>query len=404
MQVKIKPGKLSGEIIAPSSKSFCHRLLIGASMAKGTSTISNVLFSKDIEATINCLEALGAKFEIEGNTVKTDGTDFLKNVKDEMYANESGSTLRFLIPFAMLCDKKISLYGSKRLMERPLDVYEDIAKDNGYLFEKYEDHVTVKGKLKPGKYKVRGDISSQFITGLMYALSTYKQESVIEIIEPIESRSYIDLTVEAMKYYGVNVSFTGNVIVIKDSDYKTYDGMVEADESNAAFLDGFNLLGSDVTVKGLNRNTLQGDSVYHKDYPLIKNGKAVLDLANCPDLGPVYMALAALNHGAVLKNTRRLKAKECDRGLAMKQELEKIGAKVNLSDNEIEVIPAEVKTGDYIFDSHNDHRIVMAMSVVSTVTGGTIRNAEAVSKSYPHFFDDIRKLQAKVEIEDDCKC
>ena len=404
MQVTIKPGKLSGEIIAPSSKSFCHRLLIGASMAKGTSTISNVLFSKDIEATINCLEALGARFEIEGNTVKADGTDFLKNVREKMFANESGSTLRFLIPFAMLCDKKISLYGSKRLMERPLDVYEDIARDNGYLFEKYEDHVMVKGKLKPGKYKVRGDISSQFITGLMYALSTYKEESVIEIIEPIESRSYIDLTVEAMKYYGVNVLFTGNVIVIKDSEYKTYDGMVEADESNAAFLDGFNLLGSNVKVKGLNENTLQGDSVYHKDYPLIKNGKAVLDLANCPDLGPVYMALAALNHGAVLKNTRRLKAKECDRGLAMKQELEKIGAKVNLSDNEIEVIPANIKTGDYIFDSHNDHRIVMAMSVVSTVTGGTIRNAEAVSKSYPHFFDDIRKLQAKVEIEDDCKC
>ena len=124
MQVKIKPGKLCGEIIAPSSKSFCHRLLIGASMTKGTSTISNVLFSKDIEATINCLEALGARFEIEGNTVKADGTDFLKNVKEKMFANESGSTLRFLIPFAMLCDKKISLYGSKRLMERPLDVYE----------------------------------------------------------------------------------------------------------------------------------------------------------------------------------------------------------------------------------------------------------------------------------------
>ncbi|MDO4198698.1 MAG: 3-phosphoshikimate 1-carboxyvinyltransferase [Erysipelotrichaceae bacterium] len=400
MKEIIKPSKLYGEIKAPSSKSFCHRLLIGACLCKGKCVIDNVLFSDDILATIDCLKALGGRFETDEDRVIVDGSLFLKDIADSMNCHESGSTIRFMIPLVMLCDKKVDLYGSKRLMERPFDVYEDIAKDNSFLFEKHEDYISVKGKLKPGRYKVRGDISSQFITGLLYALSVYEEDSVIEIIEPIESKSYIDMTLEAMAYYGVKTDFKDNILTLNSNKYQAYNGMVEADESNAAFLDAFNVLGNEVNVKGLNPDTLQGDSIYHYDFKKIKEGKAVLDLKNCPDLGPIYMALGALNHGLILKNTRRLKAKECDRGMAMKQELEKIGAVVKVEENEIEVIASPVKEGDYVFESHNDHRIVMAMSVVASVTGGTIMNAEAVRKSYPHFFEDLRKLHAKVDIEE----
>ena len=399
MIAEIQPFTLHGEVEAPSSKSLCHRLLIGAALTEGKSTISNVLFSKDIEATIRCLKKLGAAVEAKDDTVMIDGTHFLETIDPILDCGESGSTLRFLIPIALLCDQKITFTGSERLLSRPQDVYESIAEEHHFLFERNKDCINVKGKLEAGTYTVRGNISSQFITGLIFALSRLDSPSRVVILPPIESGSYIRLTLQAMSYFGADIQMRNNEIVICPKQLKTYEGKVEADESNAAFLDAYNLIGSDVKVLGLCENTIQGDAVYHRDYELLKKEKAVLDLADCPDLGPVYMALAALNHGALLNNTHRLKEKESDRGAAMKEELEKAGAEVILEDNRIEVKAHPLKKKDLVFSSHNDHRIVMAMTLVASLTGGKIEGAEAVAKSFPDYFDKISALGAKVRMK-----
>ena len=398
MKVRIQPTKLSGEVIAPPSKSLSHRLLIGAALCDGISEINNIAYSKDVEATIDCLRKLGADIKTNNDVVTIDGHNFLKNINGELDCNESGSTLRFLIPFGFLNNNHLIFKGSKRLLERPQDVYETLAKENNFLFKNDGKQLEVSGNLKAKEYSVLGNISSQFITGLIFALSTLKEKSVINIIPPIESKSYIDLTLLSLNYFGIITEMIENKIEIGECTYKPYKGSVEGDESNAAFLDAYNLLGGNVKVLGLNRDTLQGDRVYHEYFKLLKSGCVALDIADCPDLGPILMALGSVLNGVKLLNTKRLKAKECDRGLAMKEELEKMGASVEVKDNKIIVVPSKLNIKDVSFDSHNDHRVVMALSVVCSLIGGTIENSEAVSKSYPDYFDRIKQLKGKVEI------
>lgn len=397
MIAKFEKSKLSGDVYAPSSKSISHRLLICTALSKKRCVIDNVLLSEDILATIDCLKALGAKVTTNKATITIDGSDFLNVVNPVLNCRESGSTLRFFIPIALLTDKDITFTGSQRLFERPLDVYEQIAKDNDFIFEKGIDSLRVKGKLKPGEYIVKGNISSQFISGLMFALSTYHETSKIKILPPIESKSYIDLTISSFNYFGIYPEFINNDITISNTGFNCFNGSVEADESNAAFLDAFNYTDGNVKVLGLNKNTLQGDRVYHALFPQIKNGHPTIDLADCPDLGPVLMALASLNNGAEFIHTSRLKAKECDRGLAMKLELEKAGCKVVLNDDSI-LVSTITKTDNLSFHGHNDHRIVMALSLILLMHSGTIDDADAVNKSFPDYFDKIIKLNGKVDL------
>ena len=393
MDIKIMPSKAVGEITAPPSKSLAHRALIFGALSE-KSVIKNVAFSKDIEATLNCLKSLGAKVIVNENTVTVGGLDF-KNIPEnaKLPCFESGSTLRFFLPLCMAAGKKITLFGAKRLFERPLTVYSEIAKEQGIEFFKTEDRVTVCGNLKSGEYSVEGNISSQFITGLLIALPLLSGNSRLEVTGKFESASYIDLTLQTMKEYGIKINRNGNVFEVKGNQKpKNSELTVEGDCSNAAFLEAFNYLGGNVTVNGLNQNTLQGDRVYKDIFPGLKNGVKEFDLSDCPDLAPVCFAVAAALDGGVFTGTARLKIKESDRATAMQTELSKFGINVFVEENRVIVENGILRKPDKVLNSHNDHRIAMALSLLCTLTGGTVAGAEAVSKSYPDFFSKIQSL------------
>ncbi len=400
MIATFKPCKLSGTVEAPPSKSMAHRYLIGAALSKQPCVLSGVDYSEDILASIDCLKALGVNVTIDNDKVSVDPEGFMKVNNAILNCRESGSTLRFFIPLALCLGKTVTFQGSQRLLERPLDLYEELCREKGFLFNKEANGITLCGNLESGNYKLRGDISSQFITGLIFALLYLGKDSSIEIIPPFESRSYINLTISALKSFGANIAFTDEyTIEIKQSQLHSFSGKIEGDYSNAAFLDAFNHIGSDIKIENLNVDSLQGDRVYAKYFEQISAGTPTLDISDCPDLGPVLFALAALKNGATFTGTDRLKVKESDRGMAMHEELRKLGGGLIFGDNIITVPKQELQYKGEVLDGHNDHRIVMAMSVILSKIGGAIDGAQAIRKSYPGFFDDIKQLGAEVEIQ-----
>lgn len=362
--------------------------------------MSGIDCCEDILASIDCLEALGAKVCIEGDEVTIDPCRFMQVDPGVLACRESGSTLRFFLPLALCLGRPVTLQGSSRLFERPLGVYESLCRERGFEFRKESDSVVVCGRLEGGDYELKGDVSSQFITGLIFALAYLGEESSIRVIPPFESRPYVNLTVSALQSFGVDVAFSDELTIeLKSSEVHPYFGRIEGDYSNAAFLDAFNCIGSDVSVGNLNPESLQGDKVYKGYFALLSAGTPTLDISDCPDLGPILIALAAMKNGAVFTGTDRLKAKESDRGMAMREELAKLGGGLVFSDGTITVPKQALQWKGVVLDGHNDHRIVMAMSVILSKIGGAIEGAEAVRKSYPGFFGDIRQLGAKVELE-----
>lgn len=378
---------------------MAHRYLIGAALSGEKCTLTGVDYSEDILASIDCLKALGVGITTDGDKITVDPSGFMQCTDAVLSCRESGSTLRFFIPLALCLGKTVTLRGSERLFERPLDVYEELCREKGFVFNKGKSSVTLSGKLESGTYKLRGDISSQFITGLVFALVYLGGDSSIEIIPPFESRSYVDLTISALRSFGADVAFADEYkIDIKASKMHTFSGKIEGDFSNAAFLDAFNRIGSEVVIENLKQDSLQGDRVYTEYFDKIENGVPTLDISDCPDLGPVLFALAALKNGAVFTGTERLRVKESDRGGAMHEELSKLGGGLTFGDNTITVPKQELSYTETILSGHNDHRIVMAMSVILSKTGGVIEGAEAVRKSYPGFFEDIKKLGADIKL------
>lgn len=409
MDIIINKSKASGEITAPPSKSLAHRYIICAALSEGVSRIGNVDLSEDIKATIDCINALGAKATIEEDVVIVEGINPKKirdNVEDlsqtiDFLCRESGSTMRFFMGLSMYLGKSSRFYGSETLRNRPFGIYEEICNNQGIKFERLSDHIAINGKLSAGSYNIKGNISSQFITGLMFSLPLLEDDSVINLIPPVESRSYINLTIQALNLFGVSTKWNGDCqIVIKGGQcYKACDTLVEGDCSNAAFLEAFNYIGGDVSVLGINKDTLQGDAVYKELFDELSNkkdGSAVIDISDCPDLGPVLFAVAACLNGAKFIGTKRLKIKESDRGTVMCAELRKLSIGSSIEENEITISAGRLLENRYKpsedFDGHNDHRIVMSMAIIASLTGGRINGAQAVAKSYPGFFDDIEKL------------
>ncbi len=396
MRIKIVESLASGKVFAPPSKSMAHRLLICAAMSE-RSTVRGVDFSEDIKATLDCLRALGAEATIDGSSITIGGLcpeKFAENA--ELYCRESGSTLRFFLPICLLSGKKASLFGSERLLERPLKIYEELCEEEGFFFSQDSQKVAVCGKLSAGEYSLRGDVSSQFITGLIFALVLAGGESKIKITGKAESLSYIKLTVCALQSFGARVSINDqNEVLISGGKIENRDLTVEGDYSNAAFFDALNVLGGDVEVLGLNPESLQGDRVYKDAF---KCGEEPFDLADCPDLAPIAFAVAAFLGGGKFVGTKRLKIKEGDRAEAMKTELEKLGIQVCVSENEVS-ISGELSAPKEPLFGHNDHRIVMALSVLLTKVGGVIEGAEAVAKSFPDFFEKLESVGIKTEVE-----
>lgn len=401
MRAVISKSAAKGVVSAPPSKSMAHRMLIGAGLSKGTSVIKGISGSEDVLATIDCLRALGAKCELEGDVVKVTGTDVM-NVPEnaELKCRESGSTLRFFIPLCLLSGAKVSLTGSGYLFSRPLSVYEEICRKQGIEYNLNGAELSLCGKIQSGDFRVKGNISSQFITGLLYALPLLESDSTITLVPPVESLSYINLTVQALKVFGVEVKWQDErTIYIKgNQQYKALETTVEGDYSNTAFFEALNLLGGDVKVLGLDPESLQGDKVYEKHFPSLLKGTPTINISDCPDLGPVLFAVAAAKYGAVFTGTRRLRLKECDRAEAMAQELSKFGVAVSVKEDSVVVYPHDFHPPAEVVSGHNDHRIVMAMAVLMTLTGGEIEGAEAVRKSMPDFFEKLKSVGAEVTL------
>lgn len=399
MTVTIKKSKAKGVIAAPPSKSAAHRALICGALSRG-SEIQNIEYSNDILATLDCLTALGAEVTKNENLITLGGLNPFDAKEATLDCRESGSTLRFMIPLVFLSGNKITLTGSERLFARNLTIYEEIAKQNGILFEKGVDSLTVCGKLASGDYSIAGNISSQFISGLLFALPLCDSDSTLQITGDYESEPYVDLTLKALSDFGVVIEKLDRIYKIKGNQkYTAQNITVEGDYSNAAFLDGFNLLGGNVTVTGLDEGSLQGDKIYKNMYDGLKNGEKQFDLSQCPDLAPVMFALSSVFGGAHFTGTKRLKIKESDRAASMATELAKFGIKVDVFDNDVTVHGGELKAPCETLCGHNDHRIVMALSLLCTLTGGSIDEAESVAKSYPDFFAKIKSLGIVVNDE-----
>jgi 3-phosphoshikimate 1-carboxyvinyltransferase len=399
MKVTIKPGHATGTVVAPPSKSMAHRLLICAGLSDGVSVIKGVALNEDIAATIDCLTALGAKCDVDGDTVTVQGVNPARSkIRSPLPCRESGSTLRFFIPLTLLNKGETTFTGSETLLSRPLNVYAALCKEQRLLFRQEKDAVTVKGALCAGEFKVAGNISSQFISGLLFALPLLEKDSYIRITSPIESRSYIDLTLQALHSFGIRAEWQEEKVLYipGKQSYRPTDMTVEGDYSGAAFLAALNTVGGDVTVSGLTPDSLQGDKVYQQHFAALCTGTPAIHIADCPDLGPILFAVAAAKHGGVFTGTKRLKIKESDRAAVMAEELKAFGTAVTVHEDAVVVYPHAFHAPDRMLYGHNDHRIVMALAVLLTVTGGEIEGAEAVRKSFPDFFQKITALGIEV--------
>ena len=396
MKAVFSPSTPRGSVEAPPSKSAAHRRLICAGLADGVSFLSGIAPSEDIAATVDCLCSLGAKIDFTGNAATVIGCDPRKATSATLPCRESGSTLRFFLPLCLLSGASFTLSGSEKLLSRPLSVYEELASEKGFLLNKEKNAVSVAGRLTPGTYTLPGDVSSQFVTGLLFALPLLDGDSTIVLTPPVESRSYIDMTLAALAEHGVRAEWTDETTlsVPGGQTYLPRAGKIEGDWSNAA---PFLSLG--VAVTGLDPASLQGDRRVVGFLSALDRGFAEIDLSDTPDLAPVLFAHAALRDGGLFTGTKRLALKESDRGRAMQEELAKCGVAVAIGENEITVGSGAV-TPREPFAGHNDHRIVMATSVLAARLGGTVEGIGAINKSFPDFFQKLKQINIKVEIKD----
>lgn len=420
MKASIFPSGISGLLPAPPSKSMAHRALICAALAEGESCIENISESDDIRATCRALSLLGAQIDpAEENAVRVRGTGGVcPAVSVPVDCGESGSTLRFLIPLFARSGRPVRFTGHGRLMERPQTVYAELFSAAGLVFKHTDEEIRVCGALPAGEYTVRGDVSSQFISGLLFALPLARGDSVLHITPPFESRSYVALTLRALADFGVSAAFTDeNTLSIPGGQtYRPCVCAVEGDASQAAFPSVLGAVRGGVTVAGLRPDSMQGDRVIldilaRCGARFTREGDAVtfeksslraveIDLADCPDLGPVLMTLGTFCEGTtVIRNAARLRMKESDRIEAMQTELEKLGAEISSTFDTITIHGAPLHSA-HTLQGHNDHRVVMALTVTALAAGipAAIDGAEAVRKSWPEFWDAMRRLGANINL------
>ncbi len=405
MNIKITPSKLKGTINIPSSKSMTHRMIICAALAEGKSEISNISFSKDIYATIDAMKVLGAEVSINENTVIVNGITKKSAIAD-IDCCESGSTLRFLIPISCALGTTATYYGQGRLPERPITPYLRELTKKGITFE-YNNTMpfVCNGQLKSGIFELEGDISSQFITGLLFALPLLDGDSEIIMTSPLESKPYADMTIKCLENFGVNVTETENGYFIKgNQSYKAQNMPVEGDYSQAAFFFVANMLGNDIEILNLDSKSYQGDKkiveiienlCYNNNCPVGFNVNAT----DIPDLVPILAVLGTYCEGkSVINGAKRLKIKESDRLKTTSDALNNLGGNVEVTEDGLK-INHSVLTGGTV-DSCGDHRIAMSTAIAATVCSQPviIKNAESIEKSYPDFFKDYVNLGGKTDV------
>ena len=421
--LKINPSKLKGEVKIPPSKSMAHRAIICAALSDGLCIIENIDYSDDIIATIEAMNSLGAKIVKHKNYIEVIGA-YGSNEKAKetrvIDCNESGSTLRFLVPISLLFKGSSKFIGRGNLGKRPLTTYYNIFERQGieYSYEEGNLNLVINGELKPGTFEVEGNVSSQFITGLLFTLPLLKEDSKIIITTEMESKGYIDLTLRAMSDFGVEIINNNyrEFIIKGNQKYNARNYRVEGDYSQAAFFLCADSLGNDVLCTDLDLNSLQGDKevidilermnvVFNANDIGVKgttNGEltsTVIDGSQCPDIIPVLTSVAALTKGTTeIINAGRLRIKECDRLAAVTSELNKLGAKIIEKEDGLVVTGVEKLQGGVEVWSHKDHRIAMTLAIASTRCEKpiVIKDYECIAKSYPNFFEDFKALGGNV--------
>ena len=427
-KIRIIPTKLKGTVLAPSSKSMGHREIICAGLAEGTSVVDNISMSKDIEATCRCLRALGVTIEdvpskfAGRSALKVTGTGKLRAAEAGADCGESGSTLRFFIPLGALLGEAFTFTGHGKLVSRPLNAYYDIFDKQGLKYQTAEEGhlpLTVNGRLQAGLYQLPGNVSSQYVSGLLFALPLLENDSVIEITSELESSAYVDMTLSCLKKYGIEIVNENDAhrryLVRGGQKYQAMDSNVEGDWSQAAFWTVGGSLGEAVICSGVDYTSLQGDKAV---VPIMEgmaanikvqgtdvvtdggNTKAtVIDAANCPDIIPVLTVLAAVSEGTTeIINAGRLRIKECDRLSACAAELARIGMDTEETADTLTVHGAGPSTpvipAGTVFRTYNDHRLAMSCSLLGLAPGNdaVVDDPAVVRKSFPGFWKEWEAL------------
>lgn len=394
----------------PSSKSAGHRALIMAFIARAECTIEGIDFSDDLTATVNGLKAMGAQMEQRGSSIVFHA-ERTPVERIEFSAGDSGSTLRFLLPLASFLCPQVRIYGSKRLLERPLGDYEDLWNQQGVRYRKESGYIELTTSMKAEEFQIGGDVSSQFLTGLLFLLAEARRGGV-SILRSLASEDYTRMTVQVMRAFGFDVKCEEKRFTVQDRRIRPERYAVERDFSQMAFFAVLAALRGRISFPGMNPDCAQGDrrileilsrigagisvedgvvSVFHSALQPIE-----IDLEPCIDLGPILMTLACFLSGRTrLYHTARLKLKESDRAAAMQKELSKAGAEIFCAEDEILIDGRARYAGTYHFDCHNDHRIAMALAVFAAANQGTcvLHGSECVAKSYPDFFKDFFSLK-----------
>lgn len=439
MIVKVTPAQCRGGVQVPPSKSMAHRALIcaglaglagpagPAGLAGGASRLDGIGDSQDMAATIGAMQLLGAQFTRQGSRCTVKGTGGVAcSTQCDMVVNcrESGSTLRFMIPLFALSGARTTFTGQGRLMQRSQTVYEQLFRQRGLLFEQQDGKLTIQGPLRAGEYILDGNVSSQFITGLLFALPMLQGDSILRIRPPFQSRGYVSLTVQMLAAFGVNVHFSDeNTLVIPGKQaYAACDHRVEGDYSQAAFYAVLAAIQGKLTLQGLRRDSLQGDRVIldiladcgagiaqHVDGVDVTGAPLVgtqIDVSDCPDLAPILSVMGMYASGTThLVNAARLRDKESDRIAVMEQELRKLGAQVHTTHDAMTIVGCGNRPcfGPTSVLGHNDHRVVMSLAIAATLGSAPviIEGAQAVTKSYPNFFEHLALIGGRIEVMDE---
>lgn len=395
MDITIYPNKLNGTIAAIPSKSQAHRLLICAAFADRPTELYCPDINRDIEATADCLNALGAQI-----TRTQDGYHVVPAEKiperAELPCCESGSTLRFMLPIAGALGVDTTFRMEGRLPQRPLSpLWEEMERMGCVLTRPTETTLRCTGQLRPGDYTIDGSVSSQFITGLLFAASLLPGSSRIHLTGKVESVPYITMTRNAMSIFGVS---TDDFAVSGGREYRSPGKLtVEGDWSNAAFFLAAKALGNDITVTNLRQDSPQGDRAVAQILPMLEQNTSV-DCGDIPDLVPILAVVSGAKKGAAFENIGRLRLKESDRVASVAAILENLGCRVDTTRDTLTVHPAPFHGGT--INAVGDHRIAMAAAIAATVASGpvTILGAQCVSKSYPSFWEEYRRLGGNYEL------
>lgn len=416
MNVKIKPNEIKGKLKSIPSKSLLHRAIILSGIAKGRETILEQVntISEDIEATLTCIEKLGAKTKVEGDSIRITSLGNIKKSKVELHCKESGTTLRLLLPLVSTFSKEATVDCSESLRKRPIRELIETLEESGLYFKEKGFPINISGNVTTDFFKISGDISSQYVSGLLLLSSLLDQRSSIYLTTKLESKAYVNITIKVLRDFGIIVNeleegvfeiYGGRDKILPPKEYQ-----IEGDWSNAAIFLVGGCLGDSIKMSGLNLESSQGDK---KIVEILKKAGAVLtcsddcissnrshlnsfevDFSETPDLFPILSVVAALSKGqSILKGGERLKLKESNRIESTFQMLKSLGADVKKREDGLIIQGKEILDGG-IVNSFNDHRIVMSatMASIRCKEPVSIVNAGAVKKSYSNFFEDFKKV------------